>query len=125
MASIYTEIGVTTVGRTGTQISTVEDAGLVAGNRFKNDGATLLLVINDGAGAVNITPVLPPTVHGDTVTFVSDATPPAGVLLTPTLEHRFHGPFEVDRFNWRSGDDAGYVTFTMDDNTGVTLLAFK
>ena len=125
MASVYTEIDVTTVGRTGALIAIYEDAGVNAGNRFQNDGETMLLVINDGAGAVNITPVLPPTVHGDTVTFVSNAAVPAGVLTVPTLEHRVYGPFEVDRFNWRSGDDQGYVTFTMDDNTGVTLLAFK
>jgi len=121
----YTEIDVVTVGRTGKQISTVEDAGLVAGNKFKNDGATLLLVINDGAGACNITPILPPTEFGDTVTFVSDAPTPAATLLIPTLEHRVYGPFPVERFNHRTGDHAGCVCFTMDDATGVTLLAFK
>jgi len=101
MASVYTEISVVTVGRDGTQISTVEEAGVIAGNRFKNDGRTLLLVINDGAGACNITPVLPDTIYGDTVTFVNDDG--GGTLSVPTLEHRIFGPFPVERFNHRTG----------------------
>ena len=121
----YTEIDVTTVTRTGALIATYEETGLVAGNKFENDGETRLLVINDGAGACNITPVMPATVHGDTVTFVSDAPTPAATLLIPTLEHRVYGPFPVDRFNHRTGDHAGCVCFTMDDATGVTLMAFK
>jgi len=121
----YTALTVRTVTRTGALIATYEETGLVAGNKFENDGATFLLVINDGAGACNITPVMPATEHGDTVTFVSNAAVPAGVLTVPTLEHRIYGPFPVDRFNHRTGDHAGCVCFTMDDATGVTLLAFK
>jgi len=121
----YTAMTVQTMGRTGTAVASVDETGLVAGHYFANDGETYLLVINAGAGACNITPVMPATEYGDTVTFVSNAAVPAATLLIPTNEHRVYGPFPVERFNHRTGDYAGSVCFTMDDATGVTVLAFK
>ena len=111
-----TELTVRTPGRTGVLTSAADAADVANGNKFDNDGKTLLYVAKGAGGAsVTLTFSMTPTAFGDAVT--------AQTTAVTTTEDTVIGPFPVDRFN-QSGDDAGSVViaFGGSDTTNVTLL---
>lgn len=113
-----TEITVLTPGRTGTLTSAATAADVANGNKFDNDGKTLLFVQKGAGGAsTTLTFSMRPTAFGDAVTSVT--------VLVLVNEHTVIGPFPPDRFNM-SGDDAGQVVIAHGgaDTTNITLLPF-
>ncbi len=111
-----TELTVRTPGRTGVLTSTADAADVANGNKFDNDGKTLLYVAKGAGGAsTTLTFSMAPTAFGDAVTAVT--------TTVTTTEDTFIGPFPPDRFN-QTGDDAGSVVFVYggSDTTNITLL---
>lgn len=101
----------------GIQNITYAAADQPNGMKFDNDGSTLLLVINTGAGACTVTIRAVADEAGRTVDVV---------LVVPiTTGRAIAGPFRPQWWNQRVAPDVGAVGVDFSTGTGVSVAALR
>jgi len=88
-------------------------AATAAGDTFKNNGRTFIIVEDTGTTA--------PTVTINSLVNCSQGHDHNLSVAVQSGEMRYIGPFPKDRFN----DSDGMVTVTYDDDTDVTISVFS
>lgn len=84
------------------------------GMMFPNDGRTVLLIKNGGAGAITVTVTSVPDEYGRTGDLI---------ISVAAGEERIVGPLRPALFNQRSGADQGTVYVGFSAATSVTVAA--
>lgn len=88
-------------------------AAAAGGDKFLNDGNTLLYIKNGGGSSINATVAAPGTPGGLTL------TPP--VVAVPAGGEKILGPFDPKYFN----DASGFVNLTYSGVTSVTVAVIQ